>query len=72
MPISNTLIAETKCIELLFTCPNVLPSSVQSVAVNWQDRAPTDRSLPTPLLYAPTLCPIPVGDEMEKQYEVVF
>lgn len=44
------------------TFPSVLPGSVRSVAVNWQDRAPTDRSLPTPLPYAPTLCPTPAQE----------
>lgn len=50
----------------LFTVPSVLPDSVRSEAVNWQDRAPTDKSLPTPLLFAPAPCPTPTQERRWK------
>lgn len=51
------------CTGLLFTFPSALPGSVRSVVADRQGRAPTDRSLPTPPPYAPTLCPTPAQEE---------
>lgn len=53
------------------------PDSARSEAVSRPGRAPTDMFLPTPLLYAPTLCPTPVqeykvgGKKQYLEYKVI-
>lgn len=55
-----------------FTFPSVRPDSAQSVAVSWQDRAPTGRFLPTPLLSVPALCPTSAREVKRKKSNVSF